>query len=67
MLPSRVLGKVLTDGGSWLICMPNLNGRTCICGGELKMTPHLAALVKRVTELRKSGLWARHCAEEFTL
>jgi hypothetical protein len=35
--------------------------------GEPKMTPHLVALVKQVAELHDSGLWARHCAEEFTL
>jgi hypothetical protein len=31
------------------------------------MTPHLKALVKRVTELCQAGLEACHCAEEFTL
>jgi hypothetical protein len=35
--------------------------------GELKMTPCLAALVKRVAEFRDSSLQARHCAEKFTL
>jgi hypothetical protein len=35
--------------------------------GEHEMTPHLAALVKRVSELRQAGLQACHCAEEFTL
>jgi hypothetical protein len=35
--------------------------------GEPKMTLHLAALVKRVTELRDFGLRPRHCTEEFTL
>jgi hypothetical protein len=34
---------------------------------ELKMTPCLAALVKRVAELRAAGLQACHCTEEFTL
>jgi hypothetical protein len=34
---------------------------------EPKMTPHLAALAKRVTKLRQAGLWACHYAEEFTL
>jgi hypothetical protein len=31
------------------------------------MTPRLAALVKRVAELREVGLKACHCIEEFTL
>jgi hypothetical protein len=31
------------------------------------MTPRLVALVKRVTELRQSDLWACHHAEEFNL
>jgi hypothetical protein len=31
------------------------------------MTDRLAALVKRVTELRQAGLEACHCAEEFYL
>jgi hypothetical protein len=31
------------------------------------MTPRLATLVRWVAELRDSGLWARHCNEEFTL
>jgi hypothetical protein len=35
--------------------------------GEPKMTPCLAALVKRVTELYDSGLWVCHYVEEFTL
>jgi hypothetical protein len=35
--------------------------------GELKMTPRLAALVRRVAELYDSGLWALHYTEEFTL
>jgi hypothetical protein len=35
--------------------------------GEPKVTPCLAALVKRVTELHATGLRACHCAEEFTL
>jgi hypothetical protein len=35
--------------------------------GETKMTPHLAALVKRVVELHNSSLRACHCAEEFTV
>jgi hypothetical protein len=35
--------------------------------GEPKMTPRLATLVKRVTELCQAGLWACHYAEEFTL
>jgi hypothetical protein len=35
--------------------------------GETKMTPHLAALVKRVVELHNSSLRAHHCAEEFTV
>jgi hypothetical protein len=35
--------------------------------GEPKMTPRLAALVKRVAELHDSGLWVCHCGEEFTL
>jgi hypothetical protein len=35
--------------------------------GEPKMTLRLAALVKWVAELRDSGLWAHHCAKEFTL
>jgi hypothetical protein len=34
---------------------------------EPEMTPHLEALVKRVTELRQAGLEACHYAEEFTL
>jgi hypothetical protein len=34
---------------------------------ELKLTPRLAALVKRVTELHDTGLQACHCTEEFTL
>jgi hypothetical protein len=35
--------------------------------GETKMTPRLATLVKRVAELRDTGLQACHCIEEFTL
>jgi hypothetical protein len=35
--------------------------------GEPTMTPRLVALVKRVAELRETGLKACHCAEEFTL
>jgi hypothetical protein len=35
--------------------------------GESMMIVRLFALVKRVAELRDSGLWARHCAREFTL
>jgi hypothetical protein len=35
--------------------------------GKTDMTPRLAALVKRMAELRDSSLWAHHCAEEFTL
>jgi hypothetical protein len=35
--------------------------------GQMYQTPRLATLVKRVTELHESSLWARHCAEEFTL
>jgi hypothetical protein len=35
--------------------------------GEPKMTSRLATLVKRVAELCVAGLWACHCAEEFTL
>jgi hypothetical protein len=35
--------------------------------GEAKMTPHLAALVRRVAELYDVGLRACHCTEEFTL
>jgi hypothetical protein len=35
--------------------------------GEPLMTPCLAALVKRVSELREAGLKAHHCAEEFTI
>jgi hypothetical protein len=35
--------------------------------GELKMTMHLAALVKRVVELHDAGLRACQYAEEFTL
>jgi hypothetical protein len=35
--------------------------------GEPKMTPCLAALVKRVAELREAGLQACHYVEEFTL
>jgi hypothetical protein len=35
--------------------------------GESSMTPHLAALVKRVAELREAGLQACHCIEEITL
>jgi hypothetical protein len=31
------------------------------------MTPHLAALVKRVAELCAAGLRAYHCTEEFCL
>jgi hypothetical protein len=31
------------------------------------MTPRLAALVKQAAELRTAGLWACHCAQEFTL
>jgi hypothetical protein len=34
---------------------------------EPKLTPRLAALVKRVTELRDAGFQAFHYAEEFTL
>jgi hypothetical protein len=34
--------------------------------GELKMTPHLTALVKRVAELHDTGLRASHCTEKFT-
>jgi hypothetical protein len=32
---------------------------------EPPMTDRLAALVRRVTELRQAGLEACHCAEEF--
>jgi hypothetical protein len=35
--------------------------------GEPKMTPRLAALVKRVAELHDAGLRACHYTEEFTL
>jgi hypothetical protein len=35
--------------------------------GEPKVTPRLAALVKRVTELHSASIWACHCTEEFTL
>jgi hypothetical protein len=35
--------------------------------GELKMTPRLASLVKRVAELCNFGLQACHYAKEFTL
>jgi hypothetical protein len=35
--------------------------------GEQEMTPCLAALVKQVAELCDFGLYACHCAEEFTL
>jgi hypothetical protein len=35
--------------------------------GELEVTPRLAALVKRVTELHDAGLRACHYTEEFTL
>jgi hypothetical protein len=35
--------------------------------GVPPMTPRLAALVKRVAELREARLKACHCAEEFTL
>jgi hypothetical protein len=35
--------------------------------GEPKMTPRMAALVKRVVELCAVGLRACHCTEEFTL
>jgi hypothetical protein len=35
--------------------------------GKTNMTPRLAALVKRMAELRDSSLCAHHCAEEFTL
>jgi hypothetical protein len=35
--------------------------------GEPKMTPCLAALVKRVAELLAAGLWVCHCVEEFSL
>jgi hypothetical protein len=35
--------------------------------GELKMTPCLATLVKRVAEHSDSSLRPCHCAEEFTL
>jgi hypothetical protein len=35
--------------------------------GEPKMTPCLAALVKRVAELHDAGLRVCHCTEEFTL
>jgi hypothetical protein len=31
------------------------------------MTDHLAALVKRIVELRQAGLEACHCVEEFHL
>jgi hypothetical protein len=34
--------------------------------GETKMTSHLTALVKRVAELRNTGLRTYHCTEEFT-
>jgi hypothetical protein len=34
--------------------------------GELKMTPCLTTLVKRVAELYETGLQTCHCAEEFT-
>jgi hypothetical protein len=34
---------------------------------EPPMTDRLAALVRRVTELRQAGLKACHCAEEFYL
>jgi hypothetical protein len=33
---------------------------------EPEMTPHLEALVKRVTELRRVGFEAGHCTKEFT-
>jgi hypothetical protein len=35
--------------------------------GEPEMTPSLAVLVKRVTELYQAGLRVCHCAKEFTL
>jgi hypothetical protein len=35
--------------------------------GESKMTPHLAALVKRVAELHDADLRACHCVKEITL
>jgi hypothetical protein len=35
--------------------------------GEPKLTPCLAALVKRVAELRTTGLRVCHCVEELTL
>jgi hypothetical protein len=31
------------------------------------MTSRLTTLVKRVAKLHDTGLWACHCAEEFTL
>jgi hypothetical protein len=34
---------------------------------ELPMTDRLAALVRRVAELRQAGLEACHCVEEFYL
>jgi hypothetical protein len=35
--------------------------------GEPKMTPHLAAMIKRVTEICDAVLQACHCVKEFTL
>jgi hypothetical protein len=35
--------------------------------GEPEVAVLLAALVKRVVELRDTGLWSCHCAKEFTL
>jgi hypothetical protein len=35
--------------------------------GEPEMTPQLAVLIKRATELRQAGLRVCHCAKEFTL
>jgi hypothetical protein len=75
MPPSRTPGGVLPKGGSWLIYMLPLNGRTDICSHRLsitsgesqKMTPRLAALVKRVAELHDTGLRTCHCVKEFTL
>jgi hypothetical protein len=34
---------------------------------SLEETPHLKALVKRVTELRQLGLEVCHCVKEFIL
>jgi hypothetical protein len=35
--------------------------------GESKMTPRMAAPIKRAAEFRKVVLKACHCAQEFTL